>query len=159
MPKVELIRLCAEDAAQYLLMQQAAFQPLLTKYRDYGTSPAQEDLASVQARLTNPLADSYFIRWDGQIVGALSILRKREERHRLSRIFILPQMQGKGIGRAAMEAMEALYPEADSWELDTIAQEVANCRLYRKMGYRWTGHMTYVNPRMTLIDFVKHIHQ
>lgn len=154
---ITLKRAAEKDAPCYWAMQREAFLPLLMRYQDHLQSPANETCAHVAERLAKKTSDHYLICLDDTPVGAMSVYRKPMGRCRLNRLFILPAFQGRGIAYRAMRQMEAAYPDAESWELDTIAQERGNCHLYEKLGYRWTGHMTFVNPRMTLVDYVKHI--
>lgn len=51
--------------------------------------------------------------------------------------------------------MEALYPEAAHWELDTIKQEPKLCHLYEKLGYRQTGKEEELQPGMTIVFYEK----
>lgn len=155
--QVELIRAYGPDADTFAAMQREAFLPLLLRYRDHMQSPANESPSRVAERLANPKSHNYFIVRGGQRVGGLGVYRKPAGRIRLNRLFVLPAHQNQGIAFAAMQALEALYGDAESWELDTIAQERGNCHLYEKMGYHWTGHMTIVNPRMVLVDYIKHV--
>ena len=52
--------------------------------------------------------------------------------------------------------MEALYPLAKSWRLDTIKQEAGLVHLYEKMGYRQTGKEKRIKEGMDLIFLEKH---
>ena len=54
---------------------------------------------------------------------------------------------------AAIKAVEAKYPYARRWELDTILQEAKLCYLYEKMGYRKTGQVKNVKDGMDLVYY------
>ena len=54
-----------------------------------------------------------------------------------------------------VRAVEALYPDARRWELDTIAEEAKLCHLYEKMGYRRTGAYTKIHAGMHIVEYVK----
>lgn len=45
--------------------------------------------------------------------------------------------------------------DAEVWELDTVLQEVGNCHLYEKLGYRRTGREEIINEKMTIIFYEK----
>lgn len=152
--RIELIPVSPGDAARFAALQREAFLPLLQRYQDSG-NPAHETAEVIREKIDDAGLDVCFILADGQIAGGLMVRHKEEGRHRLTRIFVSPGMQRKGIAAGAMQMAEARHPDATRWELDTIAQERGNCRLYRRMGYHWTGHATLIHPRMTLIDFVK----
>lgn len=153
--QVELNPASVQDAALYTAMQQEAFAPLLARYQDVRTNPANETIALVAARLAEPGTDSYLIRADGVIVGAASVNRKGGGQYRLGRLFVMPSWQGHGVATQALRLIEARYPDAARWELDTIAQEAGNRRLYERDGYHWVGRVRFVNRRMALVDYVK----
>ena len=68
-------------------------------------------------------------------------------------IFILPKYQDRGIGYAAIMKSFDLYPEVETWKLDTILQEERNCHLYEKCGFKRVGEEHPVNDVMTLVDY------
>ena len=57
----------------------------------------------------------------------------------LARIYILPEMQGKGIASTAILLCEATVHNAHLWTLDFPVDEKANRRCYEKAGYKDTG--------------------
>jgi hypothetical protein len=57
-------------------MQIKAFMPLLDKYRDFETSPANESVERIIARMNQPFSDYYIIKDSNIAVGAIRILRK-----------------------------------------------------------------------------------
>ena len=67
----------------------------------------------------------------------------------------MPEYQGNGYAQQALSAIEALYPFAKSWNLDTIKQEPKLCHLYEKMGYRRTGKENTIKEGMTLVFYEK----
>lgn len=67
----------------------------------------------------------------------------------------MPQEQGKGYAQQAMRLVEAMYPQATRWELDTIKEEKALCYLYEKMGYRLTGEEKTIKDGMTIVYYAK----
>jgi hypothetical protein len=50
-------------------MQVQAFVPLLEKYRDYNTNPANETIERVMTRINNPNGGFYKILYDNVLVG------------------------------------------------------------------------------------------
>ena len=110
----------------------------------------------VRARICAPERSYYIILCDGAEAGGICIKRK-DDRHIVSPVFVLPEYQGRGIAQQAMLLAEAEFPQAKCWALDTILQEAGNCHLYEKLGYVRTGEPKPVNERMTLVDYIKHI--
>ena len=137
--RISLKRASIRDAEAIHQLQVASFLPLLRKYRDYETNPANEDVERVINRLKQPHTTYYFIMLDGVRIGAIRIIYDDEVRRaRISPMFIIPEHQGKGYGQGAMALVEDVV-DAECWELDTILQEEGNCYFYEKMGYRRNG--------------------
>jgi len=141
-----------EDAAALLAIQKKAFAPLLEKCRDYGTSPAVEPLSTLKCKLAQ--RDYYFILSDGREEGLISV-RHQDDALCVTPIGLLPEMQGRGVGKQAMLDLEKLYPPGTRWELGTILQEPGLCRFYEGLGYRRTGRETTLQPGMTEVGYEK----
>jgi len=136
-------------------MQIKSFTPLLNKYLDYETSPANEPLDRIVERINQRFSDYYIINQSNIPVGAVRIVRRDNNRYRVSPIFILPEFQGQGIAQCVFGLIEKKYKEAKVWELDTVLQEQGNCYLYEKLGYKKTGKMVEINELMTLVNYEK----
>ena len=78
-------------------------------------------------------------------------------RYRLGSIFVAPEFQGKGIAQQTISMVEKLYPQATTWELDTILQEKKNCYLYEKMGYCQDEERKIINDNMTIVFYKKYV--
>ena len=154
--EVKLSRANIDNAKEIHAMQVEAFKELLEKYQDFDTSPANEKMEKVEARLKQDFTFYYFICIGQQKVGAIRIVDKKEsgKNKRISPIFILPEFQGKGIAQKAIRLCEEVHG-GGNWELDTILQEPKNCHLYEKMGYRQTGKTEVINERLTLVYYEK----
>ena len=154
--EVKLSRANIDNAKEIHAMQVEAFKELLEKYQDFDTSPANEKMEKVEARLKQDFTFYYFICIGQQKVGAIRIVDKKEsgKNKRISPIFILPEFQGKGIAQKAIRLCEEVHG-GGNWELDTILQEPKNCHLYEKMGYRQTGKTEVINERLTLVFYEK----
>lgn len=99
--------------------------------------------------------DYYFILAGGHPIGAARVQRLPENVCRVSPILILPAFQGKGYAQEAMLALEEMYPQAETWRLDTIGEEEKLCHLYEKLGYRRTGREEILQPGMTIVYYEK----
>lgn len=154
--EVKLIRANVDDAKELHAMQVKSFRELLEKYQDFDTSPANESVEKVEARLKQEFTYFYFICLGAQKVGAIRIVDKKEtgKNKRISPIFILPEFQGQGIAQKAIRLCEEMHGK-ENWELDTILQEPKNCYLYEKLGYRQTGKTEVINERLTLVFLSK----
>lgn len=153
--KIELIKAEASDASSILVMQQESFMPLLIKYQDMSTNPANETLEQVLTRITMSGSFFYKIIKEQKMVGAIRVKYGGERSYWISPIFVHPRFQGLGIAREAMRLAEERHIEALVWELATILEEEANCRFYEKIGYQSTGVTQVLNSRTTLGYFKK----
>jgi GNAT superfamily N-acetyltransferase len=153
--EVTLSKAVAEDAAAIHEMQTRAFLPLLEKYQDYDTNPANETVDRVVERLNQACVDYYIIRNAGVAAGSIRVKKTDEQKYWLGQIFILPEYQGQGIAQQVFTQIEHIYAEAKTWGLATIVQEEKNCYLYEKLGYRRTGETKEINDKLTLCFYEK----
>lgn len=152
---IQLIKADLCDAYVIHDMQIKAFLPLLEKYQDDDTSPANETVDHIIFRLNQPTTDYYLINRGDRHVGAIRIVHKEEKNYRISPIFILPEFQGQKIAQKVFAIIEDLYDDAHRFELDTILEEQGNCYLYEKLGYKKTGQRLKINDRMTIVYYEK----
>ncbi len=155
--EISLSKADASDAAFIHEMQVKAFMPLLEKYKDYETSPANESVEQIRDRINQSFADYYMIKYFDIAVGGVRIVKKDNKTYRVSIIFILPEHHGKGIAQQVFAIIEQRYKDAKKWELDSIIQEQRNCYLYEKLGYRTTGETKKINDNLTLVFYEKHM--
>ncbi|MER2030119.1 MAG: GNAT family N-acetyltransferase [Solibacillus sp.] len=152
---VSLCKATIDDAAKLHEMQVDAFMPLLEKYQDYDTNPANETLEKVITRINQPFSDYYLIKNSEDTIGGIRIIKMCNKSYRVSPIFILPEHQGKGIAQIVFALIEKKYHDARSWELDTIMQEEGLCHLYEKLGYKKTGKTKKLNEKITIVFYEK----
>ena len=89
-----------------------------------------------------------------EVIGAVRV-RWNDDIYVLAQILIIPEYQGLGYAQEAIHLVEAMYPNASLWRLDTIAQEAKLCHLYEKMGYHKTGHSEHIKNGMDIIFYEK----
>lgn len=135
-------------------LQIKAFKPLLDKYQDYETNPGAEPLERTIRRFNEPTTDYYFMLLNSNPIGGIRICNCGSD-CLLKQIFILPEYQGHGFAQKAILQVEALYPNAKKWCLDTILQENKLCHLYEKMGYHKSGKLKTIKPGMDLVFYEK----
>ena len=153
--EIKLVKATIVDSEKIHDMQVQSFKVLLEKYEDYDTSPGAETLEKVRERFSFDNADQYFICLGGEKIGYTRIYRIDEYTCHLSATFILPAFQGKGYAQKAIKLAESFYPNAKSWNLNTIKQESKLCYLYEKMGYKSTGEGYTVKPGMDIVGYEK----
>ncbi len=88
----------------------------------------------------------YVVCHDERIVGcgAIGAYWGREEESSLFNIFVLPQYQGKGVGRKIIEALEQ-DPYFFRAKRIEIPASVTACGFYRKMGYDYKNGVKNVD--------------
>jgi isopentenyldiphosphate isomerase len=151
--KISLSRATADDAERLLDIQKEVFVPIYEKYQDHGTSPVNQSMERFLKRFD--MGDYYKILYQGTLIGSVFVYEKEPGVMRLHIINILRKFQNKGIAQEVMKRLEAMYPQAECWELDTIQTERRNCYLYEKMGYIQSGELLVINERMTLVSYKK----
>nr|WP_254639239.1 GNAT family N-acetyltransferase [Cohnella sp. GbtcB17] len=129
--------------------------PLLRKYEDFDTNPANETVEQIVERLQQPFSEYCLIVFNTLSVGAIRIVDNQNKTYRVSPIFLLPEYQGRGIAQTVFELIERQYADAEKWELATILQEAGLCYLYEKMGYRRTEGSKVINDKMTIVFYEK----
>lgn len=134
---IELRRAVRSDAPGLLAIQRACFLPDLEKYGDEATNPANESLERLERKIEACLYFAILER--GELIGGIDARRRDERRYRLNRIFIDPGRQDRGIGGRCVRLVEALFPEAEEWDLDTPHLSFRNHHLYEKLGYVKVG--------------------
>lgn len=153
--EVTLSRAVVEDAPAIHEMQTRAFMPLLEKYQDHETNPANETVERVAERINQASVDYYIIRYAGVAAGSIRVKKTDEQKYWLGQIFILPEYQGQGIAQQVFAQIEKIYADATVWGLATIMQEERNCYLYEKLGYKRTGETKEINDKLTLCFYEK----
>lgn len=154
--EITLEKVTENDAAAVFQMQIDSFTPLLNKYKDYETNPANESIEQTIFRINNPSNNFYKMIIDSNLVGAICISQK-EIPYKLwiSPMFIHPNYQGKGIAQKVLILIEEMFAKARSFELATILEEERNCFLYEKIGYKRTEVIKKLNDKTTLIYYKK----
>lgn len=155
--EIVLVKANLEDAGILHEMQIKSFAPLLAKYQDFETSPANEAIDRIIFRMKQSFTEYYLIKQEEINVGGIRIVTGNENVYRVSPVFILPEHQGFGIAQKVFKMIERKYSNAKKWELDTILQEDGNCYLYEKIGYKRTGETKIINDLMTIVFYEKNL--
>ncbi|WP_342426685.1 N-acetyltransferase [Paenibacillus sp. FSL L8-0158] len=84
--EIILVKSGLDEAAAIHEMQMKSFTPLLNIYQDFETSPANETVEQITARLSQSFTDYYIIKLSEVDVGAIRIVRKENKIYRISPI-------------------------------------------------------------------------
>ena len=152
--KISIKKADKSDLKKIYEMQLSAFRSLLDHYKDYETSPAAEPFERTVQRFRFENVSYHLIMLGAEVIGAVRV-RWNADLYVLAQILIIPEYQGLGYAQEAIRLVEAAYPNASRWSLDTIAQEEKLCHLYEKLGYRKTGKTEHVKDGMDIIFYEK----
>jgi ribosomal protein S18 acetylase RimI-like enzyme len=76
---------------------------------------------------------------DGRVVATASARSGPDGRITLSRLYVLPEVQGRGIGRRLLAGSLAIFPEAKAVRLEVEPRNVGAITFYERAGFRVVG--------------------
>ena len=134
MANVTLTQLTDDDREQFILDNQRAFKYGAMEEFGNRDDHMEEDGEIISRKTIEDSIDggvAYRIREDGRIVGGLVLTIDEETQHNhLDLLFVTPDAHSKGIGYAAWQEVERLYPETLVWETCTPYFETRNIHFY-----------------------------
>ena len=100
--------------------------------------------ASDQLRLKLAAHDSEFLVADDgtKIAGVASASITKLNQVKLHQLYILPEFQGRGVGRLLLEEIEGSFIDAREIFLEVEEKNTAAIRFYQKHGFREGGNTT-----------------
>lgn len=153
---LKIIKFGMEYLEDVFAIQKKAYKALFDKYEDADTSPYCESKEVVLEKYMRAGTDGYVFLKDNVPVGCVRVKSEYDTRV-ISGLAVLPECQNIGIAQNALSAIEKRYPETKKWSLITIKQEIKNCRLYEKLGYKRVGEEHVINDKLTLVVYEKNI--
>jgi ribosomal protein S18 acetylase RimI-like enzyme len=131
-----------EHAGELLTVQRAAYVTEAQLYSAPDIPPLVEPLSAIVADIAAPDVLVFGAWLGGRLVGSVRG-RLAGELMEVARFAVAPDMQGRGIGRALLGALEAAVPaEVRTLWLGTGPVSAGNLRLYRNAGYELIGRRT-----------------
>ena len=125
------------DAGELFTLQRACWVQEQQANPDTFIPPLHEDLDDVRAWMTT--WTTLVVRSGGRLVGAVRGRREGDE-WEVGRLMAAPDLQGHGLGRLLLEAIEAAAPEGvTGFSLFTGALSESNIRRYKRAGYSLRG--------------------
>jgi ribosomal protein S18 acetylase RimI-like enzyme len=155
MDEVRIERAGEADAGEILTLQRAAYVTEAQLHGDPFLPPLVESLDQMRATIAGSLVLKAVsgTRIAGSVRG-----RFNDRTCLVGRLVVAPDLQGRGIGRSLMRALEEeVAGRADSCVLFTGHLSEANLRLYRRLGYgethreRVADHLMLVHMRKSLV--------
>jgi tRNA (guanine37-N1)-methyltransferase len=132
--EVEIVAATAGDAPElHVLMRACWVQEAIAN--DTLEIPAlTESLEDVVESLR--ATQTWVARKAGRLVGAVRTSRNEDDWF-IGRLCVVPDLQGRGLGRRLLEHAESTAPDGiQTFSLNTGAKSTDNLRMYRKAGYR-----------------------
>ena len=139
------------DIPELLAVQRAAFAMEADVYGACNVEPLRQTIEQLREEFPQLVVLKAVL--DGRIAGSI-----RADMDgavcRVAKLAVLPEYQGRGIGRALLERIEAAFPDAGRYRLATGARSGRNLRLYGRAGYREVSRRS-VNAALELIVLEK----
>ena len=137
---ITLTLLTDEDRDQFVLDNQYAFRYGACEEFGPRDDHFEEDGEIISRETIEKSIDggaAYRIRLDGKIVGGLVLqINEKTQHNHLDLLFVSPDVHSQGIGYAAWQEVEKLYPETKVWETCTPYFEKRNIHFYiNKCGF------------------------
>jgi ribosomal protein S18 acetylase RimI-like enzyme len=131
--KILIKRAGIEDAEDILSVQKKAFLSEAKIYGRYDISPLTENAEKIKKEFSRKI----FLKAvsDECIVGSIRGFCENDTCF-MERLSVLPDYQGRGIGKSLMLAMEKLFGKSKRIEIAAGQKSSKNLSMYRNMGYR-----------------------
>ena len=140
------------DVGELLTLQRAAYVSEGQIYENASIPPLTQTLAELADELGQSIALKATV--GSRIVGSARARLEDGTLH-IGRIAVAPDMQGRGIGSALIERLEAEHAGgAHTFALFTGDSNPANRRLYERLGYRET-HTELLDYGVRLVHLAK----
>lgn len=143
---IELKRVQPEDILKLWVMQKQSFQLDLQYNKDF--SPATETLKKFIEKVN--LYCFYSINHKNNLVGGICIKEyDKNNTWKISRIFISPSYQSKGLGCYTLKRMEEIHMDVNTWLLETPERNIRSQNFYEKNGFIKTDLICVTNALNT----------
>lgn len=149
-----IIPAVVDDAENLTVIQKQAFERLYKIYQDEA-NPYLRGSNEIKQYIENGTRDIYKVFADDILCGGIAVRNNGDGEYYLNRIFISPQLQGKSVGRKAIELCEKYYPDAKRWTVDFPADQIANKKSYEYSGYYDSGLRETISDKLTLAFYEK----
>ncbi|MGM9573232.1 MAG: GNAT family N-acetyltransferase [Hominicoprocola sp.] len=118
----------------------------ISSRKDYSPAFIEENIRSHSPEVIAARAEEahFYVAMDGETIigcgGTTGCWGSKEESY-LTSIFVLPDYQGKGVGRKIVEALEADEYFRRAWRTE-VGSSLTAVPFYRKMGYAFKSGIT-----------------
>ena len=142
MPHTDIRLLQPADAEDYRTIRLAALQTAPDAFGSLHAVEATRPMSAFTERLQNTMVFAAYR--DGRIVGMAGFARESglKDRHKgfIWGMFVQPEVQGQGVGKALLQALLSAAAEVvEQVKLTVVADNAAAIALYRKLGFETYG--------------------
>ncbi|WP_062064253.1 GNAT family N-acetyltransferase [Cellvibrio sp. OA-2007] len=148
---IEIIAAELQDAKEILELQRLAYQSEAKLYNDWSLPALTQTIESLIQELERSIVLKTVI--NGMIVGSVRA-SVDSDICKIGRLIVMPEFQGRGIGTALLERVEAMQETNVSFELFTGSKSLRNIQLYQRQGYVMS-HTKVLSDSVTLVFLVK----
>ncbi|QUI24222.1 GNAT family N-acetyltransferase [Vallitalea pronyensis] len=135
---LQLIRAKDNDISVLADIKKSAFKE---EFKKYGFTP--EDMIRIEWHKKMLINSIYYaIYYNNEIVGGVNIFKGDKGEYYLCSLFIVAELQNKGIGKQTMDLLETLHNDGKKWQLETPSMSTQNHHFYEKCGYKYVKDMT-----------------
>ncbi len=127
-----IARASKADAETILALQRLAYESEARAYGDWNLPPLTQTIEELHEELEDSLVLKATV--EGRLVGSVRA-RPAEGTCQIGRLMVHPDFQGRGMGSALLQAIEAEFPDAAKYELFTGSKSDATIGLYERHGY------------------------
>lgn len=137
-----------EDADTLISVQNKSFYSDFIKY---GVCPGynRSHDSMVESISRNNV---YKILCDGIVVGDIIVRDNGNGNYYLGCICVIPDYENNGIGQLAMKFIDACFPDAKHWSLETPSDKLRNHYFYKKLGYEITKEYTVDSVQISFFE-------
>jgi ribosomal protein S18 acetylase RimI-like enzyme len=132
-PTIDITTASVADAEEILALQKLAYQSEAERYQDFSIPPLLQTADEMREDLRKQVVCKA-VR--GTAIVASARAYQEGDTAFIGRVIVHPNLQGQGLGKRIMAAIEARFPQAQRFELFTGHLSTRNLRFYRGLGYR-----------------------
>jgi ribosomal protein S18 acetylase RimI-like enzyme len=126
-------RATVADAEEILSLPKLAYKSEAEIYNDFTIPPLLQTLEEIKKDFENQIFLKATI--DGKMRGSVRALIQGETCY-IGRLIVHPDFQNQRIGTKLMNEIEAIFEDAERFELFTGHKSEKNLYLYQKLGYK-----------------------
>jgi ribosomal protein S18 acetylase RimI-like enzyme len=150
-PMLDIAIARVTDAEAILSLQRLAYQSEAELYHDFSIPPLLQTLEQMREDLQKQLV---LKATRGTEVVASARAYQEGDTVFIGRVIVHPALQGQGLGKRIMAAIQAQFPQAVRFELFTGHLSTRNLRFYRALGYR-DFKTVVVSPTLSFVYLEK----